>query len=361
MLSEYLSRLPAGEVRTFFCADVAETLLSFEIGTATVTDKPVKVVVQAWATLPEQEQLLEDVLRTLADIALATWPFWYQLPPASALATLSATTLDTAALYPLHPIRQPIAGRWTKAAVQACLAGKPPLIPEFTRSQQLSQLALALDPGNLLILLVVHDRQPQPYRLLGLARVAEWMATTTAARLVVLVPRELATHNGLETIAYAATTLIDQPSPPAPLSDESAKSAIWPIQGRPHPFSPGEQLLAARLAQDPELATLFQCNEAVATLYQHRFWVDFLWDAGKLIIEIDGYRAHSSRTAFRHDRQRDYELLLSGYRVVRPNFMVAPTHRQPLMSSRSNCACAVVQARISRGWSVGNFMQPVNR
>lgn len=317
MLSEHLSRLPAGEVRTFFCADVAETLLSFEIGTATVTDKTAKVVVQAWATLPEQEQLLDNVLRTLAGIALATWPFWYQLPTANALATLSATPLDTAALYTLHAIRQPIAGRWTKAAVQACLAGKPPLLAEFTRSQQLSQLALALDPGNLLIVLAVHDHQPQPYRLLGLARAAAWIATTTAARVAVLAPLELATHSGLESIAYAATTLIEQPPSPAATSDESAKSSIWPIQGRPHPFSPGEQLLAARLEQDHELANLFQCNEAVETVCQSRFWVDFLWRAGQLVIEIDGYRTHSSRTAFHQDRQRDYELLLSGYCVLR--------------------------------------------
>jgi len=45
--------------------------------------------------------------------------------------------------------------------------------------------------------------------------------------------------------------------------------------------------------------------------------VDLLWRAGRLVIEIDGYRIHSGRTAFGHDRQRDYELLLSGYHVLR--------------------------------------------
>lgn len=317
MLSEHLSRLPAGEVQTFFCADVAETLLSFEIGKAVFTDKTTKVVVQAWAALPEQEQLLDDVLRNLADIALATWPFWYKLPTASALATLSATTIDTAALLPIQPARQPIAGRWTKAAALACKAGKSPLLPEFTRGQQLSQLALALDPGNLLILLAIHDPHPLPYRLLGLARAAAWSAATTAARVAVLAPIAFATHAGLESIAYNAITLVTPPAPSSVASDESAKSTIWPIQGRPHPFSPGEQLLAARLAQDPELAPLFECNEYVETVCQSRYWVDLLWRAGQLVIEIDGYRTHSSRTAFGHDRHRDYELLLSGYRVLR--------------------------------------------
>ena len=34
-------------------------------------------------------------------------------------------------------------------------------------------------------------------------------------------------------------------------------------------------------------------------------------------MEIDGYRCHSSRSDFANDRQRDYELQLSGYLVLR--------------------------------------------
>ena len=45
--------------------------------------------------------------------------------------------------------------------------------------------------------------------------------------------------------------------------------------------------------------------------------VDFLWREQRLIVETDGWAAHSSRTAFEHDRRRDAELAARGYRVVR--------------------------------------------
>jgi very-short-patch-repair endonuclease len=45
--------------------------------------------------------------------------------------------------------------------------------------------------------------------------------------------------------------------------------------------------------------------------------VDFLWADRRLVVEIDGYRFHSSRTAFERDRLRDAELNANGFRVIR--------------------------------------------
>jgi very-short-patch-repair endonuclease len=53
-------------------------------------------------------------------------------------------------------------------------------------------------------------------------------------------------------------------------------------------------------------------NERVAT-----YVVDFLWPTYRLIVELDGYRAHAGRSAFESDRARDAELKLLGYEVVR--------------------------------------------
>jgi very-short-patch-repair endonuclease len=47
------------------------------------------------------------------------------------------------------------------------------------------------------------------------------------------------------------------------------------------------------------------------------YLVDFLWRDSRLIVEIDGYRFHSSRAAFERDRLRDAELNAAGFRVVR--------------------------------------------
>jgi very-short-patch-repair endonuclease len=45
--------------------------------------------------------------------------------------------------------------------------------------------------------------------------------------------------------------------------------------------------------------------------------VDFLWRGDRLVVEVDGFRFHSSRSAFERDRRRDAELQAAGYRVVR--------------------------------------------
>ena len=48
-----------------------------------------------------------------------------------------------------------------------------------------------------------------------------------------------------------------------------------------------------------------------------RYEVDFLWREQRLIVEIDDFAFHSSRTAFERDRARDAALQAEGWRVVR--------------------------------------------
>jgi very-short-patch-repair endonuclease len=48
-----------------------------------------------------------------------------------------------------------------------------------------------------------------------------------------------------------------------------------------------------------------------------RFEVDFLWRAHRLIVEVDGWESHRSRSAFEEDRLRDARLQLLGYGVLR--------------------------------------------
>jgi very-short-patch-repair endonuclease len=47
------------------------------------------------------------------------------------------------------------------------------------------------------------------------------------------------------------------------------------------------------------------------------FQVDCLWPARRQIVELDGYRAHGTRVAFREDRARDRMLRVEGYGVTR--------------------------------------------
>ncbi len=45
--------------------------------------------------------------------------------------------------------------------------------------------------------------------------------------------------------------------------------------------------------------------------------VDFLWRRARLVVEVDGRRAHGTRRAFEHDRRRDADLTEQGYDVIR--------------------------------------------
>jgi very-short-patch-repair endonuclease len=47
------------------------------------------------------------------------------------------------------------------------------------------------------------------------------------------------------------------------------------------------------------------------------FEVDFYWRAQRLVVEVDGFNFHASRTAFENDRRRDVELAGAGIRVLR--------------------------------------------
>jgi len=47
------------------------------------------------------------------------------------------------------------------------------------------------------------------------------------------------------------------------------------------------------------------------------YLVDFVWPDRRLIVEVDGFESHGTRSAFEEDRVRDAELKLLGYDVVR--------------------------------------------
>jgi very-short-patch-repair endonuclease len=50
---------------------------------------------------------------------------------------------------------------------------------------------------------------------------------------------------------------------------------------------------------------------------ERSFQVDCLWPEPKQVVELDGYQAHGTRTAFREDRARDRLLQVAGYGVTR--------------------------------------------
>ena len=48
-----------------------------------------------------------------------------------------------------------------------------------------------------------------------------------------------------------------------------------------------------------------------------RYEVDFLWRAERLVVEVDGWESHRTRSAFEEDRARDARLMTLGHQVLR--------------------------------------------
>ena len=49
----------------------------------------------------------------------------------------------------------------------------------------------------------------------------------------------------------------------------------------------------------------------------HGYEVDFYWRAERFVLEIDGFRFHSTRRAFEHDRRKDAALRAAGVTTMR--------------------------------------------
>jgi very-short-patch-repair endonuclease len=317
--SPLLLQFPAGSVRCLFSSDVAEARLNLA-ESVSHADQDVRLVTIALKRLGAIDSLLQQFLASLAETALLLWPDWYDgsLAPA-AVANLSEQSLiDRTTTRRLVQTSRSINAAWLRGALFHCRAGRAPVPPKFSLAQQVEQLSLALADVELLIAVCVEDCDPSASALLGLSRGAEWLAREAGAQVLVVLPACLADRRELDGISSGAA-VSDGPAPKAHALAERLDECkqIVPIIGRPHPGSPGEQLLAQELARDSQLGPLFRFNERVRTVFDSRYLVDLVWAAGRVVVEIDGYGYHCTQAAFNADRHRDYELTLSGYVVLR--------------------------------------------
>jgi len=82
----------------------------------------------------------------------------------------------------------------------------------------------------------------------------------------------------------------------------------------------GEASGLTRLWTERRMRSLLKAAELPQALVNaplHGYVADFLWPQYKLIVEVDGFNFHSSRSAFEHDRRRDQKLAAAGYTVIR--------------------------------------------
>lgn len=192
---------------------------------------------------------------------------------------------------------------WHQRAVELLGAGELPLPPSFPLAAQVEQLTGTLAASGHRIV-VISPEYPR-----HLERAVEWLKSHS--RIPVEAANAAPLASGDISLAVTALTLADQPV------QKGCSVSVLTLEGEPHWASPGEQKLHKRLEADPFLAGLFRCNIKVVSRHGRVYIADFLHDAKRLIVEVDGYGFHGNRQAFFSDRHRDYELLVTGYQTLR--------------------------------------------
>ena len=325
----FWQNIPTGTARAVLFNNFESSLVT------QMSDEQHRLVLVPLKQIPRIENLISTVMGCLAEAALALWPCWYgveniaEQPPSSLM---------------LDSKKGSVQRHWFEAAKHYSALGKIPLIKSIPNTVQVEQLALAIALKELVVVISTSSENSPDERLLGIAQTANWLAREAQVRVAVLLPESAQQRAALDSILFNALHLdvvlpdnyavankskdgIDVPigggktpqehrSKKHPIPDEE-HYRILPIIGHPHPFSPGEQALATAIRADSELAPLFGFNLYVDSTKGSHFLVDLLWRDGRMVIEVDGYRFHSNRASFASDRQRDFELLISHYRVVR--------------------------------------------
>jgi len=327
-LDQWLERVEPGRPASVFTDDVADTHRALQ-QIAESANKPARVVTLSWQRVPALGNELGLLVTALAKATLELYPSLYGLMQTTN-ERWTESDLETAA----HEITRRIPsvlGTACRQILAACQRSQPPSIEKLSNSEQVRQLALAIQPDRLILLIAIHDAEASKVSLRALAQGAEWLASNTRSRVVLVLPRPLSDERELDHVTYTAcvfSTPVEPkvaapPALPPEVPTKSKNSAptdavvsVSPVLGRPHPGSEAEKLLSEWISGDAELAPLFRFNWPVETRYDTSPIVDLLWETGRLVVEIDG-QEHCALGQFIRDRRRDFELFMSGYQVIR--------------------------------------------
>jgi very-short-patch-repair endonuclease len=254
------------------------------------------------------EALIENVLAALAAVAQGLWPLWWgvALPDRDDPLGRGAAVIAARAA-------PDVAAPWAEAAATLALKGRRPRVKGTHPAIEIAELARIVSPSGLVLVVDGDEAARSPFAA-AWVRGLEWVAEHVDGAVVALFSELPPNAPPFDRILYDALSFS---RPPAPLEVNEPVSWLAPWRGRPHPMSEIEQRLAAALGADAELGPLFAFNQTVATARGGTPKVDLVWARGRLAVEIDGWGSHGNRLSFMQDRHRDYELILSGFLVLR--------------------------------------------
>ncbi|MCF6199141.1 MAG: endonuclease domain-containing protein [Hyphomicrobiaceae bacterium] len=273
----------------------------------------------------------DNVLNLLAGTALDIWPFWYVGEDFSNCE--NAASGRASAAIKIHSLKTQspfcnLSREWAERAINLVLDGQLPRFSSFPRQIELQQLCLAIHTGGLTLIVDIPEL-PCENQAAGLVRSLEWLAENGPLAVIALLPKGAEKNVSLQRILYGAQMCVASSDESIPRSHtvpsglgsvergDIGAEFLGMVRGRPHPNSPAEQKLARALKKDPDLSQLFALNQPVETVRGSRFTVDMVWGEGRVLVEVDGSQHFRDVDIYEADRQRDYELHLSGYLMLR--------------------------------------------
>lgn len=310
-LGQWLAEHPTGCARLLFTDDVAAaTSVTMELAQTTGS-----VVLRVITEPLPRDVLTLRLVETLAESARARWPEWYgrSFSHNGTLEDELSASSEIAAVIEEHG---EVLSRWLSDACSRVRRGGLPFFVDRPLGLQARQLALAIDTIGLRVIVVWSTVDLHDAALDGVARTLAWIAGETGARVTGVMGTEFEGRNALDRIGYGSTGLRFATADVERTSTSTA-AIVRPVIGRPHPLSRAEQRLAQVLAKAVDLRSLFEFNQRIETARGAHAIVDLIWRSGRVIVEIDGWDTHGNRGAFASDRHRDYELVVSGYVVLR--------------------------------------------
>ncbi len=249
-------------------------------------------------------EIVEATLRTLTDVAIALFPAW--LPGGDGVD--GASLLDRISARVLAHDHDGPSGVGASLGELALAAGGRPGFGRLPRRDRMTALAYAIPRSyhRSQLALGVQVEPITPDAVDALSGACDWLAG----------PSTTVWLFGPGAAALDRFTMMHVAGAPEEVPEAEVSVLFPPLSGRPHPASDAEQRLEDSLATQ-EWAAHRRWNSLVDLGILHpTVRVDLLFDAARLVVEIDG-ADHRTLEKYADDRRRDADLLLAGYRVLR--------------------------------------------
>ena len=173
MIGAYVNEIPPATVRTLYAHHVPS--VCEQLGDWISRQHPTRRMAACHLDpLRPLRIQIDSTLRELAEVARAIWPGWYGRDLGRLVHQAEVTADDIVEVLGAdRPAtrRGEVSLTWLRHAAAAVIAGQLPLMRDIPRSRQTHQLALAIEPNNLLVVLSTEDAS-QDHLLLGFANLA---------------------------------------------------------------------------------------------------------------------------------------------------------------------------------------------